>query len=204
MQHEHGSSPRVTRVLSRLVATCVFAALALAGAAWAAESRNTAAAATPATHAASGRTALRPSSANPALAAFRSLLPSSADVVLSVDLKTLRASPLGPAIDAKVESFVQGDSRGRFSDQTGIDLKRDVDTVLAVRRPSGGSAEEGLLVLAKGRFSQTRIAEKAAAAGWTSTLRRGVRSQAAGTPRPHRKPWRSRTGRRCFSARPRK
>ena len=84
-----------------------------------------------------------------------SYVPSDARMVAFADVRDVANSELRQ----KFRQFApSADGRQQFENETGIDVERDVDHVLAAAWPSANETPQGPpLVLARGRFDQVRI-----------------------------------------------
>ena len=82
-------------------------------------------------------------------------VPSDARMVAFADVRTVAGSELRQ----KMRQFEPtADEKNQFETQTGIDIERDIDSVLAAAWPSAeGSLHGPPLVLARGRFDPVRI-----------------------------------------------
>ncbi len=82
-------------------------------------------------------------------------LPADASLVAYADVHDVMQSRFRQQV-LKVEP--NEDGRRRFEAQTGIDVERDIDHVVACLTPGTGSDNSSGLVLATGRFDQSKIA----------------------------------------------
>jgi len=83
-----------------------------------------------------------------------SYIPADARMVAFADVHDLAGSELRQ----KLRQFEpSADARNKFEEETGIDVERDVDEILAAAWPSGVSPQSPPLVLARGRFDSDRI-----------------------------------------------
>lgn len=79
--------------------------------------------------------------------------------------------------------------RRRFEDETGINVKTDIEHVVAYLRPAADqAAPDRAIVLARGRFDQTRIEQVLEGHGGTIETYQGKRILRSGTPNPQSRP----------------
>lgn len=103
-------------------------------------------------------------------------VPASAALVAYADVRDIVLSELHRKI-RQIEP--ENRERGAFEEKTGIDVARDVDSVLAALMPeadgSGASGADGVLVLARGQFNAVRLESLAREHGATVEEHEGVR-----------------------------
>src|SRR5690348_5425585 len=83
-----------------------------------------------------------------------SYIPADARMVAFADIRDLSNSELRQ----KMRQFEPStDARNKFEAETGIDVERDVDEIVAAAWPNGVNPQSPPLVLARGRFDADRI-----------------------------------------------
>jgi hypothetical protein len=102
---------------------------------------------------------------------------SDARVVAFANVREIMDSELRQRIVAFSRQGTPGSDGEQFKEQTGIDIERDIDEVLAsVAAPDGEIAHDGPpLVLARGRFDRVRIEGAAREKGGAAEDYRGTR-----------------------------
>jgi len=83
-----------------------------------------------------------------------SYVPAEARMVAFADVRDLASSELRQKLHPFEPST---DARNKFEEETGIDVERDVDEILAAAWPAGVGPQSPPLVLARGRFDTDRI-----------------------------------------------
>lgn len=81
-------------------------------------------------------------------------IPATASVVAYADVQQVMASQLRQRL-RKLEPDTH--DRDDFEAKTGVDIERDIDTVVAAMIGNGGEHDRRPLVIARGRFDQVRI-----------------------------------------------
>src|SRR3954468_5539718 len=109
-------------------------------------------------------------------------VPADAGMVAFADVHDLATSELRQ----KVRAFQpNGDGQKQFETETGIDIERDVDQVVAAASPSAGNIPPGQpLVLARGRFDTVRIEALIREHGGQVEEYKGKRLVVIATPQP--------------------
>lgn len=103
-----------------------------------------------------------------------SLVPAGAAMVAYANVQDVMQSEFRQRLTAAVDAKSEG--RLKFQEETGIDLERDIDSVVAAATPeTGGSAQEFGFVALRGRFDTTRIEALVSARGGVLDEYRGAR-----------------------------
>lgn len=102
------------------------------------------------------------------------LVPAGAAIVAYANVHDVMASELRQKLTAAMDSKSEG--RLKFQEETGIDLERDIDSVVAAALPGAdGDAHEFGFVALRGRFDTTRIEGLVSAKGGRLDEYRGAR-----------------------------
>jgi hypothetical protein len=83
-------------------------------------------------------------------------VPEDAVVVAYADVKDVMQSELRQRL-VKLESSSEENGRDEFKKETGIDIERDIDHVVAYVSPKGDGREPSGLILTRGHFDEARI-----------------------------------------------
>lgn len=84
-----------------------------------------------------------------------SLVPSGAAVVAYANVQGVMTSEFRQRLNALMDN--SGKSREEFQTQTGIDVERDIDAVIAAMVPGAASTDKGGFVALRGRFDIAKI-----------------------------------------------
>lgn len=101
-------------------------------------------------------------------------VPADAQIVAFADIREVRDSQLHQAL----REFGPPGEAARFQAETGIDLERDVDRLVAAMSPADAEAAGRPLLLARGRFDRDRIEGMVRQQGGTVEEYRGIRLMA--------------------------
>lgn len=84
-------------------------------------------------------------------------LPRNAAVLAYADVHEVMTSDLRQRVRQAVPPHIKEDGQREFQNATGINIETDIDRVVACLDASGTSAETSGIVLARGRFDETKI-----------------------------------------------
>ncbi len=102
--------------------------------------------------------------AGPQVEALR-IIPGDSVAVGSVNLASLRSSPLSGRIFEETDKMTCDGDAARFLEDAGLDPAKDVDVVTVSVRPKQDAHDGDVLVVAEGRFDAQRIAAALVARG---------------------------------------
>jgi hypothetical protein len=93
-------------------------------------------------------------------------LPADATAVAFADVHHIMSSPFH---DKLSQTMPSGDARQELQKQIGVDLEKDIDSVVAGFAAGTGPADKGAIVIVRGRFNENQIESAARAHGGTVT-----------------------------------
>jgi len=85
------------------------------------------------------------------------LLPNTAAVVAYADVHQVMTSDLRHRVRQAVPRSMEQDGQRQFQEATGINIETDIDRVVAAFEASGRGMPNSAVVIARGRFDETRI-----------------------------------------------